>query len=79
MRGSKQTIVEIYREIAPFLGVGITFALTIILFLYIGMLLDDRWLSDPWMKLIGAFLGISVGFYHFFKVVSGTSRKKSNQ
>jgi F0F1-type ATP synthase assembly protein I len=33
----------------------------------------DRWLStEPWLFLVGAFLGISVGFYGFFRAVRPT-------
>jgi len=30
----------------------------------------DRWLgTDPWLFVVGALLGISIGFYGFFKSV----------
>jgi F0F1-type ATP synthase assembly protein I len=49
-----------------YLGVGLTVALATGLFTFAGMRVD-RWLdTEPWLTLIGAFVGASAGFYYMY-------------
>jgi F0F1-type ATP synthase assembly protein I len=51
------------------LGLGFEIAVPIVVFMYAGYRMD-RWLeSSPWWFLVGAFLGVAVGFYSFFRRV----------
>ena len=51
-------------EASRYLGIGLTWALSTALFLYLGSL-ADRWLgTEPWLTLVGAFAGASAGFYY---------------
>jgi F0F1-type ATP synthase assembly protein I len=52
-----------------FISLGIEMVVPIVLLMYIGYRLD-AWLgSKPWLFLLGALLGIAVGFYGMFKRV----------
>jgi F0F1-type ATP synthase assembly protein I len=52
-----------------FIGLGFEIAVPVALCMFVGYRLD-RWLStEPWLLLVGAFVGISVGFYGFFRAV----------
>ena len=52
-----------------FIGLGFEMVVPIVLLMYVGYRLD-AWLgSKPWLFLLGAFLGIAVGFYGMFKRV----------
>ena len=54
-------------QASKYLGVGLTWALSTALFLYLGSL-ADRWLGTaPWLTLIGAFTGGAAGFYHMYR------------
>ncbi len=54
---------------AQFIGLGFEMVAPIVLLMYVGYRLD-MWLdSKPWMFLVGALLGIAVGFYGMFKRV----------
>ncbi len=56
--GSKQPGVEAY------LGHGLTLAASTLLFLWVGTQ-ADAWLgTEPWLALLGAFVGAGAGFYH---------------
>ena len=45
-------------------GVGLEFGLSVVLFFLGGKALDDYWGStDPWMKVVGALVGVGVGTY----------------
>ena len=51
------------------MGLGIEMAVAIVVFMYAGYRVD-RWLETaPWFFVVGAFLGIAVGFYNLFRRV----------
>lgn len=51
----------------PYLGYGVTWALSTLLFLWLGTV-ADRWLgTDPWLTLIGAFTGAGAGFWYMYR------------
>jgi ATP synthase protein I len=50
------------RELAYFSTVGLSMALSIFIGLAIGLYLDGRWGTSPWMTLIFLVLGIVAGF-----------------
>ena len=61
-------------ELSRYLGYGLTWAMATLLFLWLGTL-ADKWLgTDPWLTLIGAFVGATGGFYHMYRNLIG--RKK---
>jgi ATP synthase protein I len=52
-----------------FVSLGFEMVAPIVLLMYVGYRLD-MWLgSKPWLFLVGALLGIAVGFYGMFKRV----------
>ncbi len=53
-----------------YLGVGMTWALSTALFLYLGKLVDGRLGSKPWFTLIGAFVGAAAGLYYLVHALS---------
>jgi F0F1-type ATP synthase assembly protein I len=62
-----------------YMGIGLTMALATGLFMYAGVR-ADRWLgTDPWMTLIGAFVGASAGFYYMYHhlVIAPRNRSRS--
>ena len=54
-------------EASKYLGIGLTWALSTVLFLYLGTVLDDRLGTDPWLTLIGAFVGAAAGFWYMYR------------
>jgi F0F1-type ATP synthase assembly protein I len=54
-------------EISRYLGYGLTWALSTLLFLYLGTL-ADKWLdTKPALTLLGAFVGAAAGFYYMYR------------
>ena len=47
---------------------------SILIFTYIGWIIDKNIDSSPFAILIGMLLGMIIGFYHLIKVVSDTKR-----
>jgi len=55
-----------YAAASKYLGIGLTMAAATGLFVYVGIR-ADRWLgTDPWLTLVGAFVGASGGFYYMY-------------
>jgi hypothetical protein len=53
-------------DAAPFLGHGLTWALSTALFLFLGWLLDGRLGTLPLFTILGAFIGAGAGFYSLY-------------
>lgn len=50
-----------------FAGVGIQFAASIVLFLYLGQWLDRKLGTAPWLLIIGVFAGGGLGFWSMYR------------
>lgn len=60
---------------APYLGYGLTWALSTLLFLWLGSR-ADAWLgTEPWLTLIGAFVGAGAGFYYMYRNLVDAQRR----
>jgi F0F1-type ATP synthase assembly protein I len=67
-------------EASRYLGVGLTWALSTALFLYLGTLADDWLGSEPWLTLIGAFVGAAAGFWYMYRqLVIEPQRRKQQE
>ena len=53
-------------EAARFVGLGLTLALSVLLFLGGGWWLDGRLGTTPLFTLVGTFVGAGAGFYHIY-------------
>lgn len=69
------------REAAPtgfsasdFAGVGIQFALAILLFLFVGRWVDARLGTAPVFLIAGTFVGAAGGFYSMYRKVTAATR-----
>lgn len=51
---------------AEYLGHGLTLAASTLLFLWLGTRADGWLGTDPWLALLGAFVGAGAGFYHMY-------------
>jgi ATP synthase protein I len=53
--------------VAEFAGVGLQFAVSILVFLYLGQWLDRKLGTAPWLLIIGVFLGAGASFYSMYR------------
>ncbi|RQW03377.1 MAG: AtpZ/AtpI family protein [Calditrichaeota bacterium] len=72
-----ESLGEAYRKAAPYLNVGTVWFLSVLIFTWIGIKLDERWDTTPWLTVAGAVIGVVSGFYHFIKTVM--QEDKSNK
>ena len=64
---------------AEFAGIGVQFALAILVFVYAGVWLDKRFGSTPWFTLIGVFVGATGGFYSMYRKITASQRRDAEQ
>lgn len=63
------------------MGVGLQFAASILLFLFLGMWLDGKLGTAPWLLIVGVFVGGSAGFWSMYRrlVVEPREREKETK
>lgn len=54
-----------------FAGVGLQFAITIVLFAFAGIWLDKRFGTSPWLLLLMVFGGAGLGFWSMYRRLMG--------
>ena len=67
-------------EIARALSLGLTWALSTALFLYVGMLCDGWLGTEPILTVVGAFVGAAAGFYYLYsQLMARTGERKRDR
>jgi ATP synthase protein I len=51
---------------SKYLGIGLTWAAATGLFMFAGVKADEWLGTEPWLTLIGAFVGASAGFWYMY-------------
>jgi F0F1-type ATP synthase assembly protein I len=57
-------------------GLGIQFAASILLFLYLGQWLDKRFGTDPLFLYIGVFTGAGAAFYSMYRNLMADQKRE---
>ena len=65
---------QVVRDLAPYLGIGTSLAVTVLLGLGVGYGLDARFGTQPLFLLLGGVIGLGLALYQFFKTVAGPKR-----
>lgn len=60
-----------------FAGIGLQFALTILVFVFAGLWLDKRFGTSPWLLLIFVFFGAAGGFYSMYRRVTAAQSRSA--
>lgn len=63
--------IRVVREAAPYLGLGTSLAVTVLVGLWLGYSLDQRFGTYPVFILTGAVFGLFAAGYLFFRSVTG--------
>jgi F0F1-type ATP synthase assembly protein I len=62
-----------------YLGLGLQFAVSILVFLYLGQWLDRRFGTEPWLLLISVFLGAGGSFYSIYRKLMADLRRQEER
>ena len=65
-----------YKEIGPYVGLGLQLGLTVTVSVFIGIWLDGNFETSPVLTIVFAFLGVFAGMYNFIKTVLKSDDKK---
>lgn len=60
-------------------GIGLQFALTILVFVFAGVWLDRHLGTTPWLLLICVFVGAAGGFYSMYRRVKLAQRRDAER
>ena len=60
---------------ADFAGVGMQFALAIIIFLFAGQWLDKRLGTNGLFTIVGVFVGATAAFYNMYRKISAAQKQ----
>ncbi|CAN5693083.1 hypothetical protein BH23GEM8_BH23GEM8_17590 [soil metagenome] len=66
-------------QVAEFAGVGLQFAGAIVLFLFLGRWADEQLGTEPWLLLIGVFVGAGAGFYSLYRQLVIAPRQREER
>lgn len=70
---------RVLRELGRYTGFGLTWALSVLLFLMIGYWLDGKLGTLPWLTIIGAFIGASGGFIKLVRDATGMATREREE
>ena len=62
-----------------FAGIGLQFALTILVFVFAGVWLDRHLGTSPWLLLICVFAGAAGGFYSMYRRITVAQRRDAER
>lgn len=60
---------------SEFAGVGMQFAVTIVLFAFAGIWLDRRLGTSPWLVIVMVFGGAALGFWSMYRRMIGSQKR----
>lgn len=64
---------------AEFAGIGVQFALTLLVFVAAGIWLDRRLGTSPWLLIVCVFAGAGGGFYSMIRRVTAAQRRDAER
>jgi len=70
---------QTFKEVGPYLGIGVQLAATIILMVILGQWLDEKFEKKYLFTIIFAFLGIISGMYNLLRTLNYLEKRKRNK
>jgi F0F1-type ATP synthase assembly protein I len=67
-----------YKEVGPYLGLGMQLAVTVTAMVFIGVWVDKQTDKKPLFTIIFSLFGIFAGLYNFLKTVLSGSKKEKD-
>ena len=65
-----------YKEIGPYIGLGLQLAVTVTVMVFLGIWLDGKFDTTPVLTIVCAFFGVFAGMYTFIKSVMKAGNDK---
>ncbi len=74
---NQRKIIEGYKKVGPYLGLGTQLAATVILMFFLGYWLDKKLETTPYLVIIFSIIGSFAAIYNFIRSVLRLSSKNS--
>ena len=72
-------LTKTYRDVGPYLGLGTQLAATMVLMVFLGRWLDEKFELSPILTISFAFFGGFAGIYNFIKSVLNLNKKNNEK
>jgi ATP synthase protein I len=69
-----KNVSKIYREVGPYLGLGMQLAITVTVMVFIGIWLDEKFELSPILTIVFSMFGVFAGMYNFIKSVINSGK-----
>jgi F0F1-type ATP synthase assembly protein I len=69
-----KNVSKIYREVGPYLSLGMQLAITVTVMVFLGIWLDENFDLSPVLTIVFAMLGVAAGMYNFIKSVINSGK-----
>ena len=69
---------DVVRASGQFMGLGLTWALSVLLFMGVGAWVDSKLGTAPLLLVLGAFIGAGAGFYSLYYHIVIEPRQREN-
>jgi F0F1-type ATP synthase assembly protein I len=66
-------------SVGEYAGVGLQFALTIVVFMFAGIWLDRTLGTSPWLLILFVFGGATAGFYSIYRKLMAAQRRADDE
>ena len=70
---------DYYKEISPYLGLGFQLAITVVVLVLLGIWLDDKFNTNPYLTIIFSCFGVFAALYNFIKSVLKSDKNDNSQ
>jgi ATP synthase protein I len=74
-----ESVGNAYRKAGPYLDASWQLTGSVALWTAVGWFLDGRLKTTPWLLVTGAVLGVSLGFYLFFRALLAIDKDKKKK
>lgn len=72
---NQRKIIDGYKKVGPYLGLGTQLAATVILMFFVGNWLDEKFDTKPYLMITFSLLGSFAAIYNFIRSVLNLSSK----
>ena len=69
-----KNVNKIYREVGPYLSLGMQLAISVTVMVFLGIWLDEKFDLSPVLTIVFAMLGVFAGMYNFIKSVINSDK-----
>jgi ATP synthase protein I len=77
-RSAGEDVGSAYRKAGPYLDASWQLTGSVALWTLVGWWLDGRLKTSPWLLVSGSVLGVTLGFYLFFRALMAIGKKKGS-